>query len=653
MTAARKSRRTASPEPSAKPAAPVRHKVAKPDGIDFRDRLYRPAVSTVPGLTLYPPQGMPVKSQGDTMACTGFGLSLVVEHLLRASGREPLPAISPYMLYSMARRYDEFPGSTADTGSSLRGALKGWFKHGACKLSLFPDLAMPPPANRIEADWWFDAVKRPLGAYYRVDGKNIADMHAALGEVGVLFASAGCHSGWDEGINQPTLKRRPASIDKVWTIPVQGGHAQHPGHAFAIVGYNEIGFLVQNSWGVEWGSHGYAVLTYDDWLRNAMDCWVAQLGVVTQDHREIARAGTLRRDATGRIALAASEVLRNREISPFVINMGSNGALSNSGQFRTTPDDVRAIVDVQLERAREEWGLADGPVDVCLYAHSGMSGEAGAADVAAQWVPLLYQQRVFPIFLMWETDFWSNCSSLISGCEVATPRGDGGRIDADGWWNQRIEKVLARPGTALWNEMKDNAQRISAYRKTTANGKPVPDDDQAGAVLLYRYFKQQVAQQRVRMHLVAHSAGAVVGTYLIDRLLADSLLRFESVSFLAPAVRIDVFDKSVRPHLASGAVRRYQQFMLSEQAEENDPSCGLYRRSLLKLIAESFEGGTRVPLLGLQQDYAPYARKLVHAEAHVSPGADSASTTHLGFESDAATRAQVLKFIHHAPSRRG
>ena len=29
------------------------------------------------------------------------------------------------MIYSMARRYDEFPGSKRDDGSSVRGALKG------------------------------------------------------------------------------------------------------------------------------------------------------------------------------------------------------------------------------------------------------------------------------------------------------------------------------------------------------------------------------------------------------------------------------------------------------------------------------------------------------------------------------------------------
>ena len=149
---------------------------------------------------------------------------------------------------------------------------------------------VPPASKKIDDDWWFDAVRRPLGAYYRIDTRSLSDMHAALNEVGIIYASAGCHAGWDDGLQQPLMAKRPTSFKNVWEIPVKGGQADHPGHAFAIVGYNERGFLIQNSWGPRWGSHGYGVLTYDDWLRNAMDCWVAQLGVVTHEHRAIAGA---------------------------------------------------------------------------------------------------------------------------------------------------------------------------------------------------------------------------------------------------------------------------------------------------------------------------------------------------------------------------
>src|SRR6185369_15176122 len=107
--------------------------------------------------------------------------------------------------------------------------------------------------------------------------------------------------------------------------------------------------------------------------------------------------------------------------------------------------------------------------------------------------------------------------------------------------------------------MKQNAEVMSAYKPDAA------DDDQAGGVLLYRHFKHAVANKKIRMHFVGHSAGSIVASLMIDR-LAQEGLRFESVSFLAPAVRVDTFERCVRPHLDSGVVRRYQQFHLSERA---------------------------------------------------------------------------------------
>jgi hypothetical protein len=175
---------------AAKAARGIR-RVARPDVVDFRDRPFRPNVSVTPALTRFPDIMLPVKHQGETNACTGFALSLVVEYLLRRSGREAKAEISPYMLYSMARRYDEFPGSVRDTGSSARGALKGWYKHGACRFALFKTIEVPPASNSLDDDWWFDAVRRPLGAYYRIDPKSIVDMHAALNEVGILYVTSG------------------------------------------------------------------------------------------------------------------------------------------------------------------------------------------------------------------------------------------------------------------------------------------------------------------------------------------------------------------------------------------------------------------------------------------------------------------------------
>ena len=378
---------------TAKLANPKRNVV--PDSIDLRDLPYLPTIAVIPGATLEPGTDIPVLDQGSANACTGFALASVICHLQHKAKRDPAQcAVSPFMLYSMARRYDEFPGdSAADTGASLRGAMKGWYKHGACSSKLWTTEEMPTaPVKKTADDWWLDAVLRPLGAYYRVDTRSITDMHVALNEVGILYASAACHGGWAQGY---AVKSKPKQ--GWWAIPPDKATPADGGHAFAIVGYNGDGFIIQNSWGTTWGSSGRAVLTYEDWQDNAMDCWVAQLGVVTQLHREIAQSSTLRLSA-GRVRLASEPSLRKREISPFIIDMENNGRLSNTGEFRTQDTDIEALVNLHLNKARKAWGLKkDDPVDIAIYAHGGLTSEDDAAETAAKWIPALYENRIDPI----------------------------------------------------------------------------------------------------------------------------------------------------------------------------------------------------------------------------------------------------------------
>ena len=616
---------------------PVRRLNVRPDRIDFRDLAFRPDISVAPKPTFFPEHALRIKSQDDTNACTGFALSLVVEHLLQRSGREKSVVVSPYMLYSMARRYDEFPGSR-DEGSSLRAALRGWHKHGVCADQLWKTgVKMPRAPKQAADDWWLDAVKRPLGAYYRIEKKQIADIHAALNEVGIVYASTDTHAGWDEGANgagKGRWRKRPSSFgEEIFRIPSRPGSAG--GHAVALVGYNEHGFLLQNSWDSAWGSYGYAILGYDDWLDNAMDAWVAQLGVVTQEHTDISRSSTLRSDAQGRVTLASSTALRNRELSPFVVDMGNDGRLSSSGLFRTSDDDLRSLVEVHMAEARRRWGLGTRPIDVCLYAHGGLVNEDGAADSAATWIPRLYEKQIFPIYLMWETGLLATIVNRIVDAVRDVPRPAGAGLgfwsSAERWWNERVERLLARPGSELWGELKQNARAIS-------------QEPESGAVRLFSHLARLDRRKHpVRLHLVGHSAGSVVHAHMIEALGAKT--DFESVSFLAPSLRIDAFDALVRPRLGDGTIKRYQQFHLTDKAEQDDPTCGPYRRSLLYLVSESFEGGARTPILGLQKYFDPYRAKLANATVHVAPGATSTSSTHPGFDDDEATRMRVVEFI--------
>ena len=173
------------------------HLDARPDTLDFRDLMYTPTLVEVPtsrSLADYRKAKVPILDQGQEGACTGFGLATVVHFLLRVRKRVPdAGVISPYMLYDMARRYDEWAGENYE-GSSCRGALKGWHKHGVCNVKLW----QASEGGALSEQRANDAARRPLGAYFRVNHRDLVAMHAAITEVGVLYVSSNVHSGWDQ-----------------------------------------------------------------------------------------------------------------------------------------------------------------------------------------------------------------------------------------------------------------------------------------------------------------------------------------------------------------------------------------------------------------------------------------------------------------------
>jgi hypothetical protein len=609
------------------PDKKARRSTVKIDPIDLRDRRYMPSVHTMPPAYKNPDRDIPVLHQKETSACTGFALASVVHWLQAASGS--FERVSPFMIYSMARRYDEFPGSVADEGSSLRGALKGWSRHGICHDKLWKTLKMPPVPEDPRDDWWADAMRRPLGAYYRIDIKSVADMHVALNETGVLYASAICHAGWDEGddVELP--------VGRIWEIPYRKAADSDGGHAFVIVGYTYDGFIIQNSWGTEWGTGGRAILRYEDWREHAMDCWVVQIGAATALHLAIAQSSSLRMSGT-KVQLAQDQKLRNHELAPYIVNMENNGRLSSSGEFRTSEGDVEALVGTYLERAREQWGLgANAPVDIAVYAHGGLTGEADAAAAAAKWIPALYEQRIFPIFFMWETGLISTLANIVKDWFADEPKKTAGFRD---WWNERLERSLAKPGTAVWDEMKENAHLIGA---SPQGGGHVLYD----AALSSKAFKAS----RDRIHLIGHSAGGIVHAHLADT-LARKRWHLSSVNLMAPAATVGLFDQKLRPHVESGRIGNYNQWHLSDPLEVKDSSCTAmlgYGRSLLYLVANAFEGGTRTPILGMQK-YAKGLASLRKAKAYAAQSRETNSARHGDFDGDEATIQSVIRRIKAA-----
>jgi hypothetical protein len=633
-------------------ARPALQRTVKADPVDLRDWLYRPTIARAPEAEQWPNDPRPTTNQHDTSACTGFSLALVIEYLLDKAKR-PVEPISGYMLYSMARRYDEWKGNDRDDeGSSLRGALKGWARHGASAGRLWTDYDPPKATNDAGEDWWLDSVKRPLGAYYRLTLKSLTDIQVALMESGAVYASALTHAGWDELFVDEARPAPTASAD----IPVIECRPGEPdgGHAFAIVGYTERGFVVQNSWGPEWGRGGFGILTYADWRQNAMDAWVMQLGVVTREHREIARASSLRvvkAAGSSRVVMSSSATLAAHEISPFVIDMQNEGRLSDRGQFRTFDSDLTFMLDHHLRHAAGTvWDLKKGdPVDVAIYAHGGLVDEDAAAASARQWVPLLYSNRIFPIFLMWETDALSTVlNSIADAIKGDDPRVGAGWLDRvvdrlGDWRDQRIEGLARKPGGLLWRQMKDNARDISSTRHS-------------GVVKLFREFKRlQPKLPKVRLHLIGHSAGAIVHTWLGAQALKNGF-DVATISLLAPAVRVDQFTTVLGHEIARRKIPTLVAY-LSDAAEQADPTCQPYGRSLLYLVSRSFEDHVDTPLLGMERHLVPalvehawgahIARLESPGGAYAVTGALTSASSHGGVDDDVAVQDAVIRHVRH------
>lgn len=538
---------------------------ARPDTLDFRDKMFEATLVEVPihiPLEQYRSRTVPILDQGTEGACTGFGLATVAHHLLRSRRVDPddIP-VSPRMFYEMARRYDEWPGETY-AGSSARGAMKGWHKHGVCAEELWP--YMPDDPGSLTAERAHEAVRRPLGAYYRVNHQDIVAMHSALAEVEILYATARVHEGW----------RRVGSDGLIEPSETLIG-----GHAFAIVAFDASGFWIQNSWGPDWGFEGFALLTYEDWLRNGNDVWVARLGAPI----ELPSQATA--DVVAGIgATVEGEVYVYDKLRPHVVSTGNEGRLRTNGTFGTDDRQVADIFDKDWPRVTEGWDKKR----ILLYAHGGLVSESGAIQRISEYRSALLESEVYPLAFIWKSDFWSTLTNILE--DAFRRRRDEGIIDAaKDFMLDRLDDALeplARHlmGRMQWEEMKENAVEAT----TSSDG---------GARLVAGHLARlAAADPSLEIHLAGHSAGAVFLAPLVDHLRSEGL-RIDSCTLWAPACTIDLFKQTYLPALQDDGIDRFALFTLTDRAEQDDHCANLYHKSLLYLVSNAFEEEPRIPLL--------------------------------------------------------
>jgi hypothetical protein len=623
-----------------------------PDVFDSRDLDYRARLQVLKKVVDCRPEDRFVMEQVGN-SCTGHAVAAMVNAIL-AQQSDPTH-VSPYMLYALARRYDEFEGE-ADIGSSLRGALKGWYYHG-----LLPDTRWPTLQMRREPDLDTDdeifrlALQRPLGAFYRVNATRLDDMQAAVNELYGIVASAAIHDGW---VHPQVLTRDvDGQQQELRVITRTASSKAMGGHAFCIVGYNDVGFLIQNSWGSQWGKGGFATLPYDDWLESGYDAWVARPGVPSVVSRRV-RSTLLSQGVGGELVEAAGPDVQR--LAGHVVNLGNNGRLSQGGKFISTRAQVDRIFD-QLAQKHAQWAPATRRI--VLYAHGGLNSESTGLDIAQRQLQWWLDNHVYPITFAWETGVVETLEDQLSDLVAGKTPAGGFRLDLLEQVDRMIEKLAKRTLTWVWDEMKENAAHASDPLPRDFRSRPgheVP----GGSLVVNRLAQYRKDHPDVEIHLVGHSAGSIFLSGIIDR-LAAARVPVESLTYLAAAIRTDQWSASVLPRLRRGDVGRFTAFGMSPTRELDDV-CGaggvaVYRKSLLYLVSRAFERPvdpheSEVPLVGMARfaDHPVNGASLSEAVAGLpdaeliwSPSVDPAdarsdSSSHGGFDDDNPTMTSVL-----------
>lgn len=568
--------------------APARQFTASKDPVDLRDRAYMPppdslspqfpADDTVQQfLNGYCKAGL-VLDQGQEGACTGFGLACVI-NFLRWTHMDPPPprleSVSPRMLYNFARRYDEYAGEDYE-GSSCRGALKGWFYNGVCMEGDWPyraDDSTPPKFGYIQ-----NATRTTLGVYYRIDLQSITDLQAAIQAVGAIYVSANTHAGWQK----VSTVRKVTGHASVPVIDFDGRPSHANGHAFALVGFNEHGFVVQNSWGQDWGARGFAVLTYADWLANGMDAWVVAMGVP---------GVVFGANAAGRKAVVARAGIDKSHWWDDTVAYEHGVVLGNDARVaRYLPQDaLTRSLQYQACTLPDQW-FRTQPGDrkrLVIYAHGGLNSEADAITRTRAMGPYFLGNDCYPLFMIWKTGLLESIGDILVDRFRSGGPAAGIREAITDATDALIETTIGRPfARPVWTEMKENAQWV---------GQPTRGGDLLASALqnLHRSWGDQL-----EVHLVGHSAGSIFLGWLLDLLAfrgADSIIK--SLHLYAPACTVQFANQHFAPH--ETLLGQTYLDILTDKNERDDQVASIYRKSLLYMVSDALEMDVRTPILGL------------------------------------------------------
>ena len=199
-----------------------------------------------------------VYDQGSLGSCVFNAEGSMFQGRLRKQGQDFVPS----RLFNYWNYRNEKNNINEDTGATMRDGIK-----------MFVNYGVPP-----ETEWPYDVKKfkdkPPEAAYkhalnhqaieYRRIDQNLTAFKSCLAAGNTFVCGIMLYDSFMDSKNG--------------IIPMpRRGEKLHGGHAIEICGYNDKlkSFICKNSWGKQWGMHGYFLLPYDYLTNNVLsaDFW--------------------------------------------------------------------------------------------------------------------------------------------------------------------------------------------------------------------------------------------------------------------------------------------------------------------------------------------------------------------------------------------
>lgn len=237
---------------------------------DSRDRVYRgPDVVTVPPTIDLRNYHNMVEDQGNLGSCTGLAATTAYEILLRIKYPAQAVELSDLFGYYNTRLF--YPSFNLDNGAYLRDTLRSIKRYGVCQESLWPydisKFAEQPPA-----DCYADAIPRTIINYQLLITED--DVIEILAAKMPVVVSIELYPGFDTVTSNNDVISMPAPGESITAY-----------HAVVLIGYDytKKQYLLQNSYGTNWGNQGYAWIPFDYIEQYSIERWCFDIADPTVD----------------------------------------------------------------------------------------------------------------------------------------------------------------------------------------------------------------------------------------------------------------------------------------------------------------------------------------------------------------------------------